>query len=204
VAIVCGIAQRAFDADAISWADFAEDYDLIRDRIEAVIPGFENFNERVGAPGGFALPNAPRDSRVFDTANGLANFRVTALQARDLADGQLILQSLRSHDQYNTTIYGLDDRYRGIHNGRHVVFVNPDDISSRGFVDGDMVDLISVFSDGERRAPGFRLVSYPTPVGSAAAYYPETNVLVPLDSVAAESNTPTSKAIVIRLEPAAR
>jgi anaerobic selenocysteine-containing dehydrogenase len=111
------------------------------------------------------------------------------------------LQTIRSHDQYNTTIYGLNDRYRGIHHGRRVVFVNPDDIAALGVTDGDVVDLVSEWIDGsERRAPGFRVVSYPTASGCAAAYFPETNVLVPLDSTADVSNTPTSKSIVVRLE----
>jgi anaerobic selenocysteine-containing dehydrogenase len=185
---------------AIPWAEFAEDYSLIRDRIARVVPGFDDFNARVARPGGFALPNGPRDSRRFDTATGKANFRTSAPRAWELAEGQLLLQTLRSHDQYNTTVYGLDDRYRGIHGGRMVVFVNSEDIAAAGFADGDIVDIVSIWDDGERRAAGFRIVSYPTPRGSAAAYYPETNVLVPLDSTAAESNTPTSKSIVVRLE----
>ena len=115
--------------------------------------------------------------------------------------GRLLLQTLRSHDQFNTTIYGLDDRYRGIRHGRRAVLVNPADIAALGFADGDQVDLISEWSDGvDRRAENFRVVSYETPRGCAAAYFPETNVLVPLDSFAAESRTPTSKSVVIRLE----
>jgi anaerobic selenocysteine-containing dehydrogenase len=122
-------------------------------------------------------------------------------------EGRLILQTLRSHDQYNTTIYGLDDRYRGVKGGRRVVFVNPADIASLGLTEGGRVDLISEFTDAagnleERRAEDFLVVPYSTPVGNAASYYPETNPLVPLDHVAAKSNTPVSKAIVIRLEPA--
>jgi anaerobic selenocysteine-containing dehydrogenase len=117
-------------------------------------------------------------------------------------DGHLLLQTVRSHDQFNTTIYGLDDRYRGIKGGRHVIFVNGGDLRDRGLRDGDLVDIISVWADGERRAKSFRAVEYPTPGGCAAAYFPEANVLVPLDSTAEVSNTPTSKSIVIRLEPA--
>jgi anaerobic selenocysteine-containing dehydrogenase len=113
----------------------------------------------------------------------------------------VLLQTVRSHDQFNTTVYGLDDRNRGISGGRRVVFVNPDDLRELGIADGSFVDLVSEWSDGERRAPHFRVVSYPTARGCAAAYFPETNVLVPLDSVAEESNTPTSKAVVVRLEP---
>jgi molybdopterin-dependent oxidoreductase alpha subunit len=220
VSIVCGLAGVTFgddeseghssnDSDTsgqrsqIPWADFAEDYSLIRDRIARVVPGFDDFNVKVANPGGFALPNGPRDHRQFNTATGKARFRTTALRPWQLPDGHLLLQTVRSHDQYNTTVYGLDDRYRGIKGTRQVIFVNPADIAGLGFHDGDMVDLISVYDDGERRAAGFRLVAYPTPRGSAAAYFPETNVLVPLDSTAAESNTPTSKSIVIRLEVAA-
>jgi molybdopterin-dependent oxidoreductase alpha subunit len=201
VSIVCGLAMATFGDDSgIGWADFAEDYSLIRDRIARVVPGFDDFNAKVARPGGFALPNGPRDERRFDTATGKANFRTSAPRAWDLPPGHLLLQTLRSHDQFNTTVYGLDDRYRGIHGGRMVVFVNPEDVASLGLSDADVVDIVSIWDDGERRASGFRIVSYPTPRGSAAAYYPETNVLVPLDSTAAESNTPTSKSIVIRLE----
>jgi anaerobic selenocysteine-containing dehydrogenase len=114
----------------------------------------------------------------------------------------LLLQTVRSHDQYNTTVYGLDDRYRGIKAGRRVVFVNPADLERLGLADGASVDLVSEWEDGvERRAPAFRVVSYPTAPGCAAAYFPETNVLVPLDSTAETSNTPTSKSIVVRLLP---
>ncbi len=203
VAIICGLGQATFGVDSdIPWADFAEDYSLIRDRIARVVPGFDDFNAKVAHPGGFALPNGPRDQRRFDTATGKANFRTSAPRAWDIPDGHLLLQTLRSHDQYNTTVYGLDDRYRGIRGGRMVVFVNVEDISDFGLADGDIVDIVSVWDDGDRRAAGFRVVAYPTPRGSAAAYYPETNVLVPLDSTAAESNTPTSKSIVVRLEKA--
>lgn len=113
--------------------------------------------------------------------------------------GRLLLQTVRSHDQYNTTIYGMDDRYRGVRNGRRVVFVHADDLAERGLADGDMVDLVSEWPDGERRAESFRAVAYPTARGCCAAYFPETNVLVPLDSVAETSNTPTSKSVVVRL-----
>jgi anaerobic selenocysteine-containing dehydrogenase len=160
-----------------------------------------------GRPGlhghnGFQLPHPPRDAREFRTATGKANFAVNDLHWLPVPEGRLILQTLRSHDQYNTTIYGLDDRYRGIHNGRRVVLVHPDDIAGLGCAEGDLVDLISEWTDGvERKVTGFRLVAYSTPRGNAAAYYPETNPLVPLDHVAERSNTPVSKAVTIRLEP---
>ncbi|WP_055590418.1 FdhF/YdeP family oxidoreductase [Peterkaempfera griseoplana] len=202
VAIVCRLARRVLGPqDEVPWEDFAESYDAIRDRIARVVPGFEDFNERVRTPGGFALPHGPRDSRTFPTATGKANFTVNALTAPEVPPGRLLLQTLRSHDQYNTTVYGLDDRYRGIRDGRRVVLVNPDDARELGLDDGAYADLVSEWSDGvERRAAHFRVVHYPTARGCAAAYYPETNVLVPLDSTADTSNTPTSKSVVVRFE----
>ncbi len=176
--------------------------DAIRDRIERVVPGFERFNERIRDPGGFALPHGPRDGRRFNTDSGRAAFAVTEVAVTDRPAGQLTLQTLRSHDQYNTTIYGFDDRYRGISGNRHVIMVNAADIAELGFHDGDLVDIISVFPDRERRVRGYQLIGYPTPRGSAAAYYPETNVLVALDHQSAEAGTPASKSIPIRLEHA--
>jgi anaerobic selenocysteine-containing dehydrogenase len=171
-----------------------------------VVPGCDDYNRKVRAPDGFQLPHGPRDAREFPTSTGKANFSVTPLEWVPVPPGRLILQTLRSHDQYNTTIYGLDDRYRGVKGGRRVVFVNPADIEEFGVKDGDRVDLVSEYTaDGhvqERRAKDFMVVAYPTPQGNAAAYYPETNPLVPLDHTAAKSNTPVSKAIVVRLEAA--
>jgi molybdopterin-dependent oxidoreductase alpha subunit len=205
VAIVCELAGRTLGPDGpgpVPWQDFAADYDLIRDRIERVIPGFGEFNRRAREPGGFVLPHPPRDSRSFPTANGKAHFTVNRLDVVEAPPGRLLLQTMRSHDQYNTTIYGLNDRYRGVKGGRRVVLVSPDDLGDLGLEDGQTVDLVGEFSDGvERRAERFRVVSYPTARGCAAAYYPETNSLVPIGSVAEKSNTPASKSIVIRLEP---
>jgi anaerobic selenocysteine-containing dehydrogenase len=203
VAIICGLARRVLGpAHPVNWESFADDYDRIRDEIAAVVPGCADYNQRVRAPDGFGLPHPPRDSRDFPTATGKANFAANPLQWVTVPPGRLVLQTLRSHDQFNTTIYGLDDRYRGVSGGRRVVFVNPSDIAAFGLSDGDRVDLISEFGEDcrERRARDFLVVSYPTPAGNAAAYYPETNPLVPLDHVADRSNTPVSKAIVIRLE----
>ncbi|MCK1823591.1 FdhF/YdeP family oxidoreductase [Streptomyces sp. XM83C] len=204
-AIVCRLARRVLgDRTVVPWEDFEKDYATIRDRIARVVPGFEDFNRRVAHPGGFALPHAPRDERRFPTATGKANFTAAPVEHPKLPEGRLLLQTLRSHDQYNTTIYGLDDRYRGITGGRRVILVNPDDAHALGVTDGSYVDLISEWNDGvERRAPGFRVVHYPTARGCAAAYYPETNVLVPLDATADTSNTPASKSVVIRLEQSA-
>jgi anaerobic selenocysteine-containing dehydrogenase len=153
------------------------------------------------------LPHPPRDSRSFPTATGKANLTANELHVPRVPEGRLLLQTLRSHDQYNTTIYGMDDRYRGVREGRRVVFVNPDDLAALGVADGSQVDLVSEWPEDptgtvERRVKGFRVVGYPTARGCAATYFPEANPLVPLDSVAEVSNTPTSKYIVVRLEPA--
>ncbi|MEV0589278.1 FdhF/YdeP family oxidoreductase [Nonomuraea sp. NPDC050310] len=186
----------------LPWAEFEADYDTIRDRISRVVPGFADFNARVREPGGFTLPN-PVNRRVFATASGKAVFTANDFTSLTAPPGHLILQTLRSHDQWNTIPYTDDDRYRGIRGSRRIVMVNPADLAELGVADGDRVDLVGVWTDGsERRARSFTVVAYPTVPGSAAAYYPETNVLVPLDSVADFSNTPTSKAIVVRLEPA--
>ncbi|MGW1131751.1 FdhF/YdeP family oxidoreductase [Streptomyces griseoluteus] len=200
-AIVARLARRVLPDSTVPWAEFERDYAAIRDRIARVVPGFEDFNARVARPGGFTLPHAPRDERRFPTATGKANFTAAPVEHPDLPEGRLLLQTLRSHDQYNTTIYGLDDRYRGITDGRRVVLVHPEDARELGVSDGSYVDLVGEWSDGvERRASGFRVVHYPTARGCAASYYPETNVLVPLDATADTSNTPASKSVVIRLE----
>ncbi|MDX3093759.1 FdhF/YdeP family oxidoreductase [Streptomyces sp. ME01-24h] len=202
-AIVCRLARAVLGPRSrVPWEELESDYDRIRDRISRVVPGFDDFNAKVRRPGGFTLPHAPRDSRSFPTATGLANFTAAPLEYPHVPEGRLLLQTLRSHDQYNTTIYGLDDRYRGIKGGRRVVLVHPDDAAALGFSDGAYTDLVSEWTDGtERRAEGFRVVHYPTARGCAAAYYPETNVLVPLDHTADTSNTPASKSVVVRLEP---
>ncbi|WP_351235114.1 FdhF/YdeP family oxidoreductase [Streptomyces sp. NPDC002133] len=204
VAIISRLARRTLGSTAppIPWDEFEADYGTIRDRISRVVPGFEDFNERVAVPGGFRLPN-PVNHGTFPTTSGKAVFTCNTFEMLRPQKGHLVLQSLRSHDQWNTVPYAMNDRYRGIHNARRIVLVNPVDLDALGLADRDHVDLVSVWRDGvERRARDFRLVAYPTAPGSAAAYYPETNVLVPLDSVADLSNTPTSKGIVIRLEPA--
>ncbi|MGH3677324.1 MAG: FdhF/YdeP family oxidoreductase [Mycobacterium sp.] len=208
VAIVCQLARTLLGPDhPVPWERFNDDYDTIRDAIAAVVPGCADYNAKVRQPDGFQLPHAPRDSREFPTSTGKANFALNPLEWVPVPPGRLVLQTLRSHDQYNTTIYGLDDRYRGVKGGRRVVFVNPADIEAFGLTAGDRVDLVSEFTDRdghlqERRAKDFMVVAYSTPAGNAAAYYPETNPLVALDHTAAKSNTPVSKAIVIRLEPA--
>ncbi|MFE5243019.1 MULTISPECIES: FdhF/YdeP family oxidoreductase [unclassified Streptomyces] len=203
-AIVARLARAVLGpASTTPWEEFEKDYGTIRDRISRVVPGFEDFNARVARPGGFTLPHGPRDERRFPTATGKANFTAAPVEYPELPEGRLLLQTLRSHDQYNTTIYGLDDRYRGIKGGRRIVMVNPKDALALGLADGSYTDLVSEWKDGvERRAPGFRVVHYPTARGCAAAYYPETNVLVPLDATADTSNTPASKSVVVRFETA--
>ncbi|MEU3922849.1 FdhF/YdeP family oxidoreductase [Streptomyces sp. NPDC029004] len=203
-AIVSRLARAVLGPSSTTpWEDFEKDYGTIRDRIARVVPGFEDFNARIARPGGFTLPHAPRDERRFPTATGKANFTAAPVEFPEVPAGRLLLQTLRSHDQYNTTIYGLDDRYRGIKGGRRVVLVSPEDASELGLADGSYTDLVSEWKDGvERRATGFRVVHYPTARGCAAAYYPETNVLIPLDSTADTSNTPASKSVLIRFERA--
>jgi molybdopterin-dependent oxidoreductase alpha subunit len=203
VSIVCRLGERLLgDRPAVPWREFERDYRRIRDSIGRVVPGCEDYADKVEQDGGFVLGNAPRDTRTFTTPDGKAHFTANQLDVLHVPPGRLLLATIRSHDQYNTTIYGLDDHYRGVKAGRRVVFVHADDIAERGFTDGQLVDLVSEWEDGDRRAPGFRLVAYATPRGCAAAYFPETNVLVPLDSTAETSGTPTSKSIVIRLEAA--
>jgi anaerobic selenocysteine-containing dehydrogenase len=205
---VCEMATAVLGQDhPVPWESFAGDYDRVRDAIADVVPGCTDYNTRVRRPDGFQLPHPPRDSREFPTTTGKANFANYPLEWVPVPPGRLVLQTLRSHDQYNTTIYGLDDRYRGVKGGRRVVFVNPADIASLGLAEGIRVDLISEFTDNagnfeERRVKDFLVVPYSTPVGNAASYYPETNPLIPLDHTAKKSNTPVSKAIVVRLEHA--
>jgi len=199
VRIVCELAQRVLgDSRPVPWAAWAADYGVIRDAIERAIPGFDDFNARLDE--GFVLPHPPRDQRRFALAGGRAKLTANRLDVLGVPDGHLLLQTLRSHDQFNTTIYGLNDRYRGIKAGRRVVLVNPQDVGDLGLTDGQHVDLVG---EGGRRAERFRVVAYDTPRGCAAAYYPETNALVPLDSVAEGSGTPTSKSVIVRLEPLA-
>ncbi|MGW7340930.1 FdhF/YdeP family oxidoreductase [Streptomyces sp. NPDC054808] len=202
VAILCRLARRTLDGGAgIPWARFEADYGAVRDRIANVVPGFHDFNRRVTRPGGISLPN-PVNEGVFGTSTGRALFTCNDWEMPQAPEGHLLLQTLRSHDQWNTIPYTNNDRYRGIHGSRRVVLVNPEDLTELGLSEGQGVDVVSVWTDGtERRAEGFQVVPYPTSRGCAAAYYPETQVLVPLDSVADISNQPTSKGLVVRLEP---
>jgi molybdopterin-dependent oxidoreductase alpha subunit len=199
--IICDMALALLGPDhPVDWRRLLGDNDLVREQIAAVIPGFADFNRRVRVPGGFVLPHPPRDSRTFPTCDGKARLTPTTVSRSERATGELMLQTLRSHDQYNTTIYGHHDRYRGISGDRHIIMINPDDITRLGHTDGDLVDIVSLLTGPERRARGYRIVAYPTPLGCAAAYYPETNVLIALDHHGPDAQTPAAKAIPIRLE----
>ncbi len=197
--IVAHLAKTTLgERSEVDWDAYASNYNLIRDSIERVIPGFQDYNRRVREPGGFYLPNPPNEGR-FTTPSGKAQFRPSKLVKTEIAAGRLLLTTIRSHDQFNTTIYSRNDRYRGIEGGRRVIFMNEDDIASRDLQPGQVVDLTSHFDDGERHARRFVIVPYPIPKGCAAAYFPEANPLVPLKSYAERSLTPTSKAIEISL-----
>jgi molybdopterin-dependent oxidoreductase alpha subunit len=200
-AIVSGIAgalESRLERSGIPWKNLSENYDLIRDLIENTIPGFEDYNVRIKSKSGFYLPNPPRDSRTFKTKNGLANFVSNDISYAKSSD-KFMMMTIRSHDQYNTTIYGLDDRYRGIKNGRRVVLMNNIDIVNLGLSKGSMVDLSSEMKSGLVVSPNWFVVPYEIPEGNIATYFPESNILIPLDSVADRSNTPTSKSVPISI-----
>jgi len=200
-AIVAGLARATLgEATTVNWEAVIADYDRIRDHIEHVIPGFENFNERIKRDI-FYLPNEARDQRKFNNGEGKAKFIVSPIDRRDLPPGQYLMMTIRSHDQFNTTIYGLSDRYRGVYHGRRVVFLNTDDIREAGLQQGQMVDLTSHFEGEERIARHFMVAPFPIPRRCAATYFPETNVLVPINSTADRSNTPTSKSVIITIAP---
>lgn len=204
-AIVAGIAHATLGSDRIDWLGMAADYNVIRDHIAATIPGFADFNAKCDIPGGFYLGNAAAELR-FNTPSKQAEFSAAALptslfpQLDSATAVPFTLQTLRSHDQYNTTIYGLDDRYRGVYGQREVVFIHPDDMAALGFSEGQQVDIETLWNDGlTRRVSGFKLVPYNIPRGNLAAYYPETNPLVPLSSYGDGSGTPTSKSVPVKL-----
>ena len=197
--IVIGLAKATLGSKSvIPWDKYATHYDHIRDAIEAGIPGFDNYNERAREMGGFYLPNSARDGK-WNTLNGKANFNVSTPVAVTVADDELMMMTIRSHDQFNTTIYGLNDRYRGVENERRVIFMNPKDIKKLGFEAGELVDLYNFHGGVERIARKFIIISFNIPLGCAATYFPEANILVPIDSVADKSNTPTSKMVILKL-----
>ena len=198
-AIVSGIGgaiESRLERSGIPWENLSEDYNLIRNLIEKTIPGFDEYNVRIKSKSGFYLPNPPRDSRTFPTKNGYANFVSNDISFAKSSD-KFMMMTIRSHDQYNTTIYGLDDRYRGISNGRRVILMNKDDISKYNLSKGELVDLSSEMDSGTVLSPDWFVVPYDIPEGNVATYFPESNCLIPLDSVAEKSNTPTSKSVPI-------
>jgi molybdopterin-dependent oxidoreductase alpha subunit len=198
--IVAQLAKAVLgERTAVDWEKMVSDYDAIRDSISRVVPGFENYNEKIREDGGFYLPNQPREG-VFPNDEGKALFKSSELHRVELKDGELLMTTVRAHDQFNTTVYEHNDRYRGIKGSRRVIFMNEKDIAERSLQDGQLVDLTSHFEDGERRAARFAVVSYPIPPRCAATYFPETNVLVPVGSVAEKSNCPTSKLVRITVE----
>ncbi len=205
-AIVAGIAAAVLGEDQLNWRELAGNYDLIRNHIAATQPGFTDFNRRCDAPGGFYLGNSAAELR-FATPSGKAQFSAAPLPETLIPQLQgenapFTLQTLRSHDQYNTTIYGLDDRYRGVYGQREVVFIHPQDLAELGLKEGDRVDIETLWHDGvHRKVTGFKAVSYAIPRGNLAAYYPETNPLVPLSSFGDGTFTPTSKSVPVKLTP---
>src|SRR5579863_2129402 len=201
VAIIANLAHATLGSrTATNWLGLAADYNLIRDGISRVIPGFENFNARLAAEKFFYLPNAAKH-RVFKTSSGKAKLSVCPIPKHELKPDEFLLTTIRSHDQFNSTIYGLNDRYRGVFGGRRVLFLNPVDMEARNLRAGQIVDIYSHFESEVRKAPRFAIVPYAIALRSAAAYYPETNVLVHVRSVAAKSNCPAFKCIRITLHP---
>jgi len=197
-AIVAGIANALFADKSIDWDNFIADYDNIRAAIEANIAGFDNYNKRVRNPEGFYLPNIAREQK-FNNTDGKAKFSVNQLSDLSLKEDEYTMMTIRSHDQYNTTIYGLDDRYRGIENGRRVLFMNKKDVKQSGLKKGDYVDISSHYDEQTRVAKSFMVVPYDIPRGNLATYFPETNVLVPHDQYGRKSETPISKSIVVKV-----
>ena len=208
-AIVCGIADAVLGNQQLDWLELADDYSLIRQHIQATIPGFDDFNQRCELPGGFYLGNAAAELR-FATQSGKAEFSAAPLPDTlfpqiGAQKAPFVLQTLRSHDQYNTTIYGLDDRYRGVYGQREVLFIHPEDLADLGLQDGELVEIETLWNDGiTRKVSGFKLVSYDIPRGNLAAYYPETNPLVPLASFGDGTGTPTSKSVPVAIRRCAQ
>ncbi|WP_447877899.1 FdhF/YdeP family oxidoreductase [Serratia fonticola] len=208
-AIVCGIADAVLGNQQLDWLELADDYSLIRQHIQATIPGFDDFNQRCELPGGFYLGNAAAELR-FATQSGKAEFCAAPLPDTlfpqiGAEKAPFVLQTLRSHDQYNTTIYGLDDRYRGVYGQREVLFIHPEDLADLGLQDGELVEIETLWNDGiTRKVSGFKLVSYDIPRGNLAAYYPETNPLVPLASFGDGTGTPTSKSVPVAIRRCAQ
>lgn len=201
-ALVCGLAKATLGAGSVDWDAYAADYRRVREAIARVLPAFGDYDRRVREPGGFVLRHSAAH-REWNTDSGKAQLVVVPTPEIRLPPDQLRLFTIRSHDQYNTTVYGLDDRYRGIRGARRVIFMHPQDMADRGLATGDEVDIRSHAADGvERVAPRFKAVAYDVPRGCAAAYFPEANVLVPIGSTARGSGTPASKMVPVTVAPA--
>jgi anaerobic selenocysteine-containing dehydrogenase len=199
-AIVARLAEATLKDSQVNWSELVKNYDHIRNKIEAVIPGFDNYNKRVRKKGGFYLPNNARENNFTPTQSGKANFTLNEVSDLELTENEFIMMTIRTHDQYNTTIYGLDDRYRGVLNERRVIFMNEDDMKSQDLQRMDVVDLMSHFEGEQRIAKRFLVIPYSIPRQCTATYFPEANVLVPIGSTARKSNTPASKTVIITLE----
>src|SRR5213076_1037099 len=200
-AIVAGLAKATLaNRTTVDWNDLIANYDRIRDHIERVVPGFENFNARVRGEI-FYLPNAARDKRQFNNVEGKAKFVISEMDLHKLEPGQYLMTTVRSHDQFNTTIYGLNDRYRGVYNGRRVIFMNTEDMKAANLQQGQVVDLTSHFKGEERLARNFMVAPIEIARGCTATYFPEANVLISINSSADRSHTPTSKSVVISITP---
>ncbi|MEO8732978.1 MAG: molybdopterin dinucleotide binding domain-containing protein, partial [Flavobacteriales bacterium] len=198
-AIICELAAATLgNTNKVDWQAMAKDYDLIREEVQVVIPGFDDFNRRVRKPEGFVLPNGPRDGAHFTTDDAKAHFMVDHAPTWNMADSEYLMMTIRTHDQFNTTIYGLEDRYRGIHGERRVVMMHADDMAHESLVSKDRVDIVNDHGR-ERVATDFFVIPYDIARGCVATYFPEANVLVPLDQKAERSGTPASKSVVVRL-----
>ena len=200
VAVVCGLAYETLkDRTKLDWLQYMNDYNLVRDDIAEVVDGFKDYNKKVAQPSGFYLPNGAR-TRRFNTAKGKANFTINKLPEWKLEKHELMMMTIRSHDQFNTTIYGLDDRYRGVYNERRIIFMNKDDMAERNLKPLDVVNLRSHYNGATRTAENFKVVLYDIPKKCCATYFPEANVLVPVDSFAHTAKTPSSKSVKITIE----
>ena len=197
IEIVSRMALETLEEPILDWNNFISDYDSIRNVMENCLDGFDDYNQRVRIPGGFSLPNNPRDSRIFDTNNGKANFTLNKLPNLDVGKGKSVMMTIRSHDQYNTTIYGLSDRYRGLKGNRRIVLMNALEMAERGLKSRDSVNITSHYGDKNITSRNWILVPYDIPRGNIATYFPEANELVPIESTADISNTPTSKWVVV-------
>jgi molybdopterin-dependent oxidoreductase alpha subunit len=202
IEVVCRMAHHTLgDKSTVKWMDYVQDYSLIRDDIAEVVDGFEDYNRKLMEPSGFYLPNGARIGD-FKTATGKARFSINKLPEWTLADDELMMMTMRSHDQFNTTIYGLDDRYRGVFNGRRVIFMNRADMKARGLESESLVNITSTYDGATREAFKFKVIPYDIPPRCCATYYPETNVLVPIQCYAHTAKTPISKSIKVRVLPA--